>query len=99
MSQESGPKARPADVADESLALKRLRESEERLQFVAERAEVGYWYWELEPDLLEWTPLCKELFGIPAGEAISYVRFLEAVHPEDRGRTDRAVRALWRETD
>jgi PAS domain-containing protein len=33
------------------------------------------------------------LFGIPAGEAMSYVRFLEAVHPEDRGRTDRAVRA------
>ena len=92
MSHEPGPKA-PADVASESLALKRLRESEERLKFVAERAQVGYWYWELEPDQLELTPLCKKLFGIPAREAISYVRFLETVHPEDRGRTDRAVRA------
>jgi PAS domain S-box-containing protein len=93
MTNETGPKAGPADVADEPLALKRLRESEERLQFVAERAEVGSWYWKLEPDQLEWTPQCKKLFGIPAGEAMSYVRFLEAVHPEDRGRTDNAVRA------
>jgi PAS domain S-box-containing protein len=66
----------------------------ERLRFVTERARVGHWHWEIEPDRHEWSPLCKQLMGVaPGGKPISYTRFLAAVHPEDRERTDLAVRA------
>jgi PAS domain S-box-containing protein len=80
----------PAGRRDEEPA---LRDSEERLRFVAERAEVGYWDWDIGKDELNWTPLCKRLFGVPEEDEISYAKFLYAVHPEDRERTDRHVRA------
>ncbi len=81
------------DITAPKLAELRIAQSEERLRFVAERAEAGYWHWEIEPDRLEWSPLCKQLFGIPPGEPMSHARFLAALHPEDRERTDLAVRS------
>ena len=80
------------DISEQKRAEMALRESEEQLRFVAERADIGHWIWEIEPDRLEWTPLCKQLFGIPAGDTMSYKRFLSALHPEDRERTENAVR-------
>lgn len=65
----------------------RLR-AEETLHFIADRAQAGLWHWELVPNRLEWSPLCKQLFGIPQNEAMSYARFLAAVHPDDREATD-----------
>ena len=69
----------------------RLR-TEETLHFIADRAQAGLWHWELMPDKLEWSPLCKQLFGIPENEPMSYARFLAAVHPDDREATDLANR-------
>ncbi len=74
-------------------AIHAVRESEERLRFIADRAEVGYWHWDIATDRLDWSPLCKQLFGVPLDEPMSYARFLAALHPDDRERTDRAVRA------
>ena len=79
------------EIAERKLAEAARRESEERLHFVAERAQVGYWHWELVPDRLEWSTLCKRLFGIPAEENMTYLRFLAATHPKDRERTELAV--------
>ena len=70
-----------------------LRESEARMQFIGERADVGYWDWDLSSGSLHWSPVCYRLYGIPEEEPISYERFLHAVHPDDRERTDGAVRA------
>ncbi|HUR80287.1 MAG TPA: ATP-binding protein [Thermoanaerobaculia bacterium] len=69
-----------------------LRESEGRMQFVGERAGVGYWYWDLRQGELNWSPVCCRLHGVAAGEEVSYERFLESVHPDDRERVDRDVR-------
>ncbi len=69
-----------------------LRVSEERLRLVTELAQVGYWHWDIQADSLEWSPSCKQLFGVPAQEPLSYGRFMSALHPEDRERVDSAVR-------
>jgi PAS domain S-box-containing protein len=81
------------DISEQMRTEMALRESEERLRFVADRAEIGYWLWEIEPDKLEWTHQCKQLFGVPVEDTITYERFITALHPEDRERTDSAVRA------
>jgi PAS domain S-box-containing protein len=81
------------DITERRHAEEALRASEERLRFTAERAEVGYWYWDIAADLLEWSPLCMQLFGLAPEEPMSYARFLAALHPDDRERTDRVVRA------
>ncbi|MFP4282332.1 MAG: PAS domain-containing protein, partial [Opitutales bacterium] len=77
-----------------------LRESEERLAFVTERAHAGYWQWDIEEDAVEWSPLCRELYGVPSGEPLSYERFVAAVHPADRAEVRQATRkALEQEGD
>jgi len=69
------------------------KQAEERLQFIADRARVGQWYWDLPHNQLEWSPLCKQLFGFSAGEAINYDRFVKTLHPDDRERVVRLVDA------
>lgn len=66
---------------------------QERIGFVSESAEVGYWDWDVATDHLEWSPRCKALCGIPEAEPMSYKRFLASVHPDDRERTYAAVHA------
>jgi formate hydrogenlyase transcriptional activator len=63
-----------------------LQTSEERLTRTAAAAGCGLW--ELDPGSGEvWvTPLTRRLYGIAQDETVSYARFLELLHPEDRER-------------
>jgi PAS domain S-box-containing protein len=70
-----------------------LRESEARVQFVGERAEVGYWYWDLVDDTLFWSPVCRRLFGTADDGEVTYARFLGALHADDREQVELAVRS------
>ena len=70
-----------------------LRESEARMLFVGERAEVGYWYWDIASDELHWSPVCNRLHGVSEGETMTYARYLATLHPDDRDGVDRAVRS------
>jgi PAS domain S-box-containing protein len=80
------------DVTESKRSERELQESEERSRFIERNAEVGYWDWDIVQDRLHWGPVCKQLFGIPQEEEMTYRRFLAAAHPEDRERTDQAVR-------
>jgi PAS domain S-box-containing protein len=80
------------DISDRKRAETAVRESESRYHFIADRAQVGYWHWDLASDRLEWSALCKKMFGIPEDEPMSYERFLAALHPDDRARAEQAVR-------
>jgi PAS domain S-box-containing protein len=81
------------DITERKQSEDQLRAGEERLRFMAERARAGFWDWDIASGRLEWSPLCKQLFGIPLHEEMSYERALLAVHPEDRELTDRVSRA------
>jgi PAS domain S-box-containing protein len=61
----------------------------ERAQAVA---EIGSWHLHRDGRLL-WSRQTYRMFGIPAGEPLSYERFLACVHPEDRERVDAAWQA------
>ncbi|MGD1920106.1 MAG: PAS domain-containing protein, partial [Pleurocapsa sp.] len=72
-----------------------LKESEESLKLATEASQIGMWFWDLAEDTLEWTQQCKAIFGLPPDAEISYEKFVDILHPEDRDRTDLAVnRAL-----
>ncbi len=71
-----------------------------KLQLATEASGLGMWFWDLTNDNLEWTEQCKKLFGLDPEAEINYQIFLNTLHPEDRARTDVAVRqALQNQTD
>jgi PAS domain S-box-containing protein len=80
-----------ADLMEQQQITAALREREEQLRLASEAAKVGMWFWNLETDSLIWTELCKALFGLPAETEMSYAVLLDAIHPDDRQRTDAAV--------
>jgi PAS domain S-box-containing protein len=78
-------------------ALKRvetsLRESEATLKTAQRIAGLGNWTWDIVTDDLRWSDEVFRLFGIPQDEfGATYAAFLSGVHPDDRERTDRAVK-------
>lgn len=56
----------------------------EQLISVAENADIGLWFWDFSDDTIHSTPRCNELFEIPASEQLTFERFIEVVHPNDR---------------
>lgn len=65
----------------------RLLRSETTLASAQRMAHVGSWHWNLETDSAEWSAEMYRILGIdPETTAPSYERFLECVHPSDRGR-------------
>lgn len=73
-----------------------LRASEGRLQQVLRAADLGTWHWLPGTDVLHWSPRCRELFGVAPDEPLSFARFLDALHPDDRARIDGMVREAMR---
>ena len=80
------------DITGRKQAEEALRISKERLLFATEGANLGIWNWNIVTGELIWSDQCKALFGVPPDETMSYQRFSDALHPDDRERTDKAVK-------
>ncbi|NIR59976.1 MAG: EAL domain-containing protein [Gammaproteobacteria bacterium] len=71
-----------------------LQRSEARLAEAQHIARVGSWEWDFASDELHWSDQTFRIFGYQAREFTpTYESFLSAVHPDDRERVERAVRA------
>ena len=69
-----------------------LRESEQRLNFVLNRVQMGVWDWQIAMNKVTWSEGVESLFGIPSGSfGGSYEAFLKYVHPEDFNTVTQAV--------
>ncbi|HEY9624737.1 MAG TPA: PAS domain S-box protein [Crinalium sp.] len=62
-----------------------LKESEERLRLAVDSADLGMWDYNLASGALIWSERCKQIFGIAPDLEMTYERFLNALHPGDRG--------------
>ncbi len=70
-----------------------LRRSEADLQLALEAGRLGDWGWNILTGEVSWSARCKALYGLPPETVMTYERFLERVHPEDRTRIDAALKA------
>ena len=71
----------------------RLVQSEERLRLALAGASIGIWDFSPATGKLHWDERCKAAFGLPADAPVDYDVFLAGLHPDDRERTDRAVKS------
>jgi PAS domain S-box-containing protein len=80
-----------ADVTELVTTRQKLAESEQRVQFALQAAELGTW--DLNPKLqtVIWDDRCKELCGFQKDDEIKYADLLKFVHPEDEQRLRAAV--------
>jgi PAS domain S-box-containing protein len=62
-----------------------------RLRLATEAAEIGTWDFDPISGELVWDARCKAAFGLPVDADVRYDVFLDALHPDDRSRTDAAV--------
>src|SRR6185369_12740056 len=73
---------------------------EENLRYAAIAADIGTWHWDLVKNELIWDEKCKEHFGSPSDQTMTYETFLLPVHADDRQRTDNAIqKALQDKTE
>jgi len=67
------------------------RKHAEAFHLAVTGAEIGTWHWNLVTGELRWSERCKAIFGIPVDAPMSYARFIESLHPDDRERIELAV--------
>lgn len=65
--------------------------NEEWMRFALESAGLGTWDMDPVSEQVLWDDRCRELYGYPPGEEITYQGVLKYVHPEDKERLTEAV--------
>jgi len=70
----------------------KLLDTAKRFELAIEAGNLGTWDFNLLSGELVWSERCRAITGLSPGAQGDYALFLQAVHPEDRERTDAAVR-------
>lgn len=91
---------RCAMALENALLYERQRAARERSEHLAERLQlataasgIGIWDYNVSTEVLNWDARTRQLFGLSGDAEVTYPRFLERVHADDRERVDRAVNA------
>jgi len=68
-----------------------LRESKQSMDLAMSAAELGLWKWDIVHDEIWSTDQARALFGIAKTERVSFGRFLDSLHEDDRESVRLAV--------
>jgi PAS domain S-box-containing protein len=81
-----------ADLIERSLAEGKIRESEERLRFAQETANIGTFDSNIEAGTVTGTPALERIYGVPPGTFQgTRADWLTRVHPDDHDRVQQRV--------
>ena len=78
------------DITERKIAEEALKESEQRLNQAQEVAHIGSWNLDMITNDLIWSDEAYRIFGFsPKDMSLTYEKFLEFVHPEDKEYVDK----------
>ncbi|WP_128543391.1 PAS domain S-box protein [Larkinella soli] len=80
------------DITENVLYQRKIEESEERMRFALQSADIGTW--DLDPvrGMLDFDHRTRAAFGFPEEKTIHYSRTWDYVHPDDRERVNGLIR-------
>jgi PAS domain S-box-containing protein len=78
------------DIDNQKEIEEQLFESQQRLAFAINAADIGTWDFDPQSGVLKWDDRCYQLFGLTPGKPISFAVFLAGIHPGDRDATEKA---------
>ncbi|MFW6077612.1 MAG: PAS domain-containing protein, partial [Hyphomicrobiales bacterium] len=89
------------DITERKEVEAQARSSEERLQLAQEAAAVGTYDWDVQANLINWSPEMFLLHGIDPATSPSelYDVWISRLHPEDRERADEETRQFVESAD
>ena len=73
-----------------------LRQSRADLDHAQAVGQIGSWRLDVRQNVLTWSDETHRIFGVSQGTPLSYERFLETVHPDDRQYVDTQWQAALR---
>ena len=83
------------DIDERKRAEQSVAQSEERLSIAVDAAALGLYDYDLVAGTIEWDGRIRDVWGIDAGEPVTFATFLNGVHPEDQASLQSALdRAL-----
>ena len=73
------------DVTDRQNLIEKLQESEKLYRQAETIAHIGNWHWDVVRNEVTWTDELFRMYGLePQSIEVTYERYLEYVHPDDR---------------
>ena len=86
------------DITEQKKSQHEIEQSERRLREAQQLAHMGSWEMYYEENKLYWSDESFRLWGYdPVNEPISYEKFNERVHPDDRERVQYAIETAMQE--
>jgi len=79
------------DITERKAAEEALRRSREDLELAVRGAAIGTWNWDMRTGEMVWSDRCRQLFGIPLKEPMTFELFLGALHPDEREQAKATV--------
>jgi two-component system cell cycle sensor histidine kinase/response regulator CckA len=73
------------DITERRHQQEELARSEARLAEAQQIALIGSWEWDVDANVVTWSAELCRMFGVDPSEELTYERYLEHLHPDDRG--------------
>ncbi len=80
-----------AEVRQKEEAERKLKVNIQLLNEAQEIAKTGHWEWDVPNDNLSWSKTMRKIYGVDEEEPLTYSRFLNFVHPDDRTYVQEAI--------
>lgn len=69
-------------------------QARETLELATRAADLGVWDVDMRSGAMDWSPRCREIFGVPLDRPLTLDDFYAGLHPEDRPRLSELIASV-----